>query len=385
MFSLNRFFSYLGFFVFVGCQLVIRVNAQSMTPSPDQTGNQTSQLVLTELWTENFDENTSVQSAYILLDSDQKPKSVEVNANQLEKTDNIWRPTNFSFDLNGAKTEKSHLDDEYVYVSSNGKRISFGESGWKTEDAKGNLIKQSSGEMLKENLRFSPDDSLMIGQDEDGNAALYDGDGNLVKKIEAKGSFSPNSQYIGLIITNPKPPHVVKFCLLDRYGNSVFELPLDSTGVSYSFNEDSTRIFLITEYYFYETDLTGNVILKTALPHRCAFGSIVFLNQNSFVTSGLSNVWKVDLSSGIAKIRSIQKIEYPESIEKIGENLAVIHGLGNEGPDRGIDNGLEIISLTGQLLASAKLQGTSAGIEVKGEYIVVWSTSSLSLFKVSKE
>src|SRR5665213_2842274 len=242
----NRFLLGLCLFILISWQLAVRAEAQQITQTPDLTGNQSSGLVLYELWTKNFDENTSLRSAYVLFGPDRKFQRVELNADQLEKSNNVWRATNFSFDLNGAKTEKNHSADEYVYVSSSGKRISFGGSSWKMEDSEGNLIKQSSEDLFKYDLVFSPDDSLIVGQDEDGNASLYDGEGNSVKKIEGRGWFSPNSQYIGSFITNPKPPHEFKFCLLDHYGNSVFELPLDSSGQECSFNEEGTRIAVVS-------------------------------------------------------------------------------------------------------------------------------------------
>jgi hypothetical protein len=375
------FFSTLG--------LPVWAQGQQPNPATGPTGNQNSKLVLNKIWTNSLEGQVTITSAFILLGPDQKFKTVEVNANQLEKTDNIWRPTTFSFDLNGTKKGNSHLDDEFAYVSPNGKRISFNSSGWKTEDSEGNLLDQSSEEMLKENLVFSQDDSLILGRDDDDNAAFYDAKGNLIKKIEAEVGgvwFSPDSQFMGLISRNPKKPKLKnKFSLLDHDGNLVFELPLDSKGVACSFNDDVSQIFLVSDFFLYVIDMKGNIVSKTALPHRDAFGPLVFIKKNSFVTAGLSNVWKGDLSSGTAKFESLQKIDYARNIQKIGNNFVVIYGIGKAGPYSETERGIEILSPIGKVLATAKLDSTLSGIQVEGDYLVVWSNRSLSLFKVSAE
>jgi hypothetical protein len=379
----------LSFFIILNWQLPNSLYAQQTISASNVTENKNSKLTLKEIWAKNFEGQTTITGAHILLGPDQKLQSIEVNANQLEKTNNIWRPTTFSFDLNGVREEKNHLDDEYAYVSSNGKRISFGNSGWKLEGSNGNLIHQSSKGILKENLLFSPDDSLMMGFDEEGqNVAVYDAEGKQILKLEGEihaTCFSPDNQYIGLIYRNPKKPKLAdKFCLFDQKGNTVFEFALDTQGKSCSFNEDGSKIAVVTWGSLYFIDLKGNVVWKIAQP-RGGLGLPIFIKPNLFVTTGGSNVWKVNLSSDIPKVESIQKIDYPRSIAKIGDNFVVIYGIGNTGPNPGTDRGIEIINSTGQLLASAKLLSTLDGIQVKEDYIVVWSCCSLSLFRVSKE
>jgi len=380
--SLEIHFFFILFILFYW-QIPNFLQAQQTNLNPDLTSNKDSKLVLNELWTKNFGKNAHIFSAYILLGVDQKLKTVIVNTGDI-----------YSIDLNGNETKEETSKDGVAFLTSRGKRIIAGNSSWRMEDSEGKLIKKSSDvELLEEGLIFSPDDSLILGRDEGQNAELFDGNGDLVKKFGGKIGcvgevcFSPNSQFIGLgsFVTN-KPGLENKFWMVDRHGELIFELSLDSQVRNCSFNEDGTRISVVTWKSLYLTDLKGNIIRKIA-QLRGRIGLPVFINTNLFIATSGSNIWKVDISSDPPKYESIQKIGFPRIIGNIGSNFAIDYGVEAVGPYSGTDLGLEIISSSGKILASTKLPSSSSGSQLQGNYIALWSdiNNSLKLFEVSTE
>jgi hypothetical protein len=331
---------------------------------------------LKELWSKTFEKYAGVGDAIFVRDANGHIQDIEVsmaNGNQIT-----------AFDLSGnKKREIKYRENEVAILSPSGKRFIFTRGNneeqpdaiaWRVEDSDGNLIDKKTKPPIAGKIFFSPNNSMFIGFTRGEGYGLYDTNGKVIKEYYddcdgSDASFSPDNNFVGIAFQAP-----YKFLLLNKKGEKVFEFKLDACGLRCVFNQDGSKIAVISFRSLYVFDVKGNLLSENPIRNCCDGSRVEFLNSKKLVIADDYLTYLEDVDAESKKLESIGG--FAGLLGIVNQNLVM--GSGGVGQLQL----LKIVGLDGKLLDKQKLPDISAGIRIDGNYIAIWGNKYLNLFEV---